>query len=164
MEVRSARVDDAEALAEVQTRSSREAYRGIMPAEHLDRMDVARRRRVWRDLIENDEAPAGTLVLEDAGEGVVGFVNVAAGDGLGEIRAVYVVPELWGRGGGRLLMAAGLERLAEAGYRDVVLWVLEKNARARRFYESAGWRADGTSRTDESRGVALVTIRYRLRI
>ncbi|BBH70291.1 N-acetyltransferase [Actinoplanes sp. OR16] len=164
MILRSATVEDAGALAVVQTRTSQAAYRGIMPQEHLDRLDPDRRRRVWRELIASDRPPAGTLVLEHPDDGVIGFVTVAvteAPERVGEVRAVYVLPEHWGSGAGRLLMDAGLRRLGEAGYREVVLWVLEGNVRARRFYEAGGWRADGASTTDDSRGVPLVTIRYR---
>jgi hypothetical protein len=49
------------------------------------------------------------------------------------------------------------------GYREVTLWVLDTDERARRFYEAGGWRTDGTSRTDESRGSAVVAVRYRYR-
>ena len=40
-------------------------------------------------------------------------------------------------------MAAALGRLGEGGFDQVTLWVLDSNARARRFYEAGGWRADG---------------------
>src|SRR5687768_13521536 len=96
MIVRAATADDAEVLAVVQVRTSREAYRGTMPQEYLDQLDVSRRREVWRQLLESDRPPAGTLVAECPGHGVVGFINVAAsGDAelVGEVRAVYVLPE-----------------------------------------------------------------------
>ncbi|BAL87772.1 putative GCN5-related N-acetyltransferase [Actinoplanes missouriensis 431] len=164
MRIRSATVDDADMLAVVQTRTSQQAYRGVMPDHHLARLDPARRSRVWRQLIESDVFPAGTLVLEHESDGVAGFINVAAHpDGVGEVRAVYVLPEHWGSGAGRLLMAAGLQRLADAGYREVVLWVLEANERARRFYQAGGWFADGATKTDDSRGTPLVAVRYRYR-
>ena len=41
---------------------------------------------------------------------------------------------------------AALERLAAEGAESVRLWVLEDNARARRFYEQRGWRVDGGER------------------
>jgi hypothetical protein len=44
-----------------------------------------------------------------------------------------------------------------------VLWVLEGDARARRFYEIAGWVADGTERTSEVFGVTVREVRYRRR-
>jgi hypothetical protein len=44
-----------------------------------------------------------------------------------------------------------------------VLWVLPANARARRFYEIAGWVADGSERTMEVLGVVVPEVRYRRR-
>jgi ribosomal protein S18 acetylase RimI-like enzyme len=58
-------------------------------------------------------------------------------------------------------MSAALETLARAGYREATLWVLETNARARRFYEAGGWRGDGAVRQDEVDGVLLTDLRYR---
>jgi ribosomal protein S18 acetylase RimI-like enzyme len=52
--------------------------------------------------------------------------------------------------------------LRQRGYRAAVLWVLESNARARRFYEIAGWRSDGTIQTERSSGVELREMRYRV--
>lgn len=168
--VRPATVNDADVLAVVQIRTSQEAYRGKLPREHLDQLDPSVRRQVWRQLLESDPEPAATLVLEHQDAGVVGFINVApSGDPdtdpqkVGEVRAVYVLPEHWGQGAGRLLVDAGLRRLEEAGRREVTLWVLETNGRARRFYEAGGWRADGSSKTRDSRGVPVVEVRYRHR-
>jgi hypothetical protein len=44
----------------------------------------------------------------------------------------------------------------------LVLWVLEGNARARRFYEAMGWLPDGGRQLLEMVGAKLYEIRYRL--
>jgi RimJ/RimL family protein N-acetyltransferase len=46
------------------------------------------------------------------------------------------------------------------GYTRAVLWVLSTNAGARRFYERAGWRANGIEDTYEINGVRYPTMRY----
>jgi ribosomal protein S18 acetylase RimI-like enzyme len=167
--VRSATVDDAGAIAAVQVRTSQQAYRGTFPQAYLDRLDPSRRRQVWVQLLRSSRPPAGTLVVEHPVDGVVGFIHVSPGRDsdtdprlVGEVQAVYVLPEHGGQGAGRLLMEAGLRRLTEAGYREMVLWVLEGNGQARRFYEAGGWRADGSSKTDDARGVAVTEVRYRI--
>lgn len=63
--------------------------------------------------------------------------------GTGELYALYVTPAWWSAGVGRALMDAVLAALREAGYVSAVLWVLVDNARARRFYERAGFVPDG---------------------
>ena len=81
-----------------------------------------------------------------------GAVPALAGDDLtpagragdtGEIYALYVTPIWWSTGAGRALMASVLAALRAAGYLTAVLWVLADNARARRFYERAGFSPDG---------------------
>ena len=61
----------------------------------------------------------------------------------GELYALYVAPAHWSTGAGRALTDAALDGLRTAGYRRVVLWTLTENARARRFYDKAGFAPDG---------------------
>jgi GNAT superfamily N-acetyltransferase len=61
----------------------------------------------------------------------------------GEVYAIYIEPELIGTGLGRDLFARTQEELRARGFDRATLWVLEANEPARRFYEKAGWRADG---------------------
>ncbi|HYL41089.1 MAG TPA: GNAT family N-acetyltransferase [Candidatus Binatus sp.] len=78
-----------------------------------------------------------------------------------EVRTIYLGPDAIGRGLGRHLLATVVSDVADHGLRVATLWVLESNARARRFYEAAGWRADGAIKTDERRDGSLHEVRYR---
>jgi ribosomal protein S18 acetylase RimI-like enzyme len=103
-----------------------------------------------------------SLVAEVDGR-IAGFVGVGRGrdpDADGELYVIYVDPAHWGRGVGRELIRAGEERMRELGYRHVVLWVLDDNPRARRFYEAAGWRTDGERRPIEFLGQTVSEVRY----
>ena len=60
-----------------------------------------------------------------------------------ELYALYVAPAHWSTGAGRALMGRVLAEAQAEGYPRIVLWVLEQNARARRFYERAGFRLRG---------------------
>jgi len=53
------------------------------------------------------------------------------------------------------------DALRRAGFDEAVLWVLETNVRARRFYEIAGWKPDGQTKADERGTVTLHEVRYR---
>ena len=67
-----------------------------------------------------------------------------------------------GTGVGTALMRRALAGLRARQVRTVVLWVLDTNARARRFYERGGWRADSGLRTEEIWGTRVREVRYRL--
>ena len=77
-----------------------------------------------------------------------------------ELYALYVRPAWWSTGTGRALMDHVLARVSVAGYGCITLWVLEGNARARRFYERAGFAPDGTRHGLPDLG-GVTEIRYR---
>jgi GNAT superfamily N-acetyltransferase len=80
---------------------------------------------------------------------------------VGEVIGIYLLPEAWGTGLGRELMAASVEHLAAAGHSAATLWVLESNARARRFYARAGWAEDGAVQRSDRLGFPITEVRYR---
>jgi GNAT superfamily N-acetyltransferase len=119
----------------------------------------------WRDRIENPEPCMHTVVAERGG--VVGFSHLGLardtpGDNVGELYAIYVLPDTWGGGVGQALMAETLARLRGEDFAEAILWVLEDNPRTRRFYELAGWRADGGAKEEEWLGTTIREVRYRI--
>jgi len=105
----------------------------------------------WRELLESERV---RVFVAEADGAVGGFVSAGPSrdrdlEGEGEIYAIYVQPELWGRGIGRALIDAAEQELRELGFAEAGLWVLEDNTRARRFYERRGWRENGESRVVE---------------
>lgn len=56
--------------------------------------------------------------------------------------ALYLRAARHGVGLGRKLHDRALAGITDGGFRDAVLWVIEANAPARRFYERAGWSLD----------------------
>jgi RimJ/RimL family protein N-acetyltransferase len=56
---------------------------------------------------------------------------------------------------------ASVDATLSADYGAALLWVLEDNPRARRFYERAGWAPDGVRKAEERLGVRAAEVRYR---
>jgi GNAT superfamily N-acetyltransferase len=81
--------------------------------------------------------------------------------GTGEVHSIYLAPEAWGRGLGTTLLAHATDDLRTRGFTPLVLWVIEANAGARRFYERAGWQPDGARQPIDFDGVLVDEIRYR---
>src|SRR5439155_23013233 len=73
-------------------------------------------------------------------------------------------PRVLGNRRRRELIKAGEEELRRLGHRDAILWVLDDNPRARRFYEIAGWLPDGSARQIRLFGFDIAEVRYAKRL
>lgn len=155
---------DCDRVSEIRVRGWQSAYRGLVPQSYLDALDVAedaeRRRARFsphaRDGVVN-------LVAEREGE-IVGWAahgpyrdgEVRTTDA--ELYALYVDPAHLGTGVGRALLEKSEYHCGV--HPRMFLWVLRENVRARRFYERAGFRADGAQEPFEADGVAVPEVRY----
>lgn len=162
--LRPAEPDDAMAVARVHVRAWQAGYRGLLPQDYLDGLRVEDRARRY-DFANPDPRRPATLVA--MGDGAIrGFATtMPAGDAdrpeCGELCALYVDPDWWGRGVGGALVSAARIRLREQGFREAVLWLLAGNDRGARFYGRDGWRVDDARRKDIVWGVEVDEVRYR---
>ena len=171
VKIRPAQADDAEAIGRAHAEGWDAAYRGIMSDEAVDAFVHAGDHTTrWNERME--EQPDGRVVwvAEVDGE-VVGFAQTgpsrqpdagppSAGPRIAELYCIYLGAGAIGSGIGRRLLGHAVDDLSERGYDCARLWVLEANSRARRFYEAAGWYADGATRVDPGDG--CTDVRYSL--
>lgn len=164
--VRRAAVEDARAIAEIHVRSWRAAYAGQLPDRLLRRLSVADLEAGWRLRLTAPPRGNHVLLVEQEPGRAVGFAGVGPSrdpdaDGqTGELEALYLDPECWRQGLGRLLHDHALTQLWRDGYGVATLWVLRSNHAARRFYAKAGWVPDGAAKTDAVGEVPLDEVRY----
>lgn len=163
--VRRQLADDVAAVSRVRARSWRSAYTGVVPTATLDDLEptpdsIARAQEHFGQLGKNVYALVAELDRE-----IVGFVRAGpdrdAGPPASEIWAIYVDPQHWRGGIGHSLMAAAVRTLSESGMHPISLWVLDDNARARRFYERWGFVETGERRFINL-GRPLPEVRYAL--
>lgn len=163
--IRPATVADAPAMAAVHVETWRTAYAHIFPAQFLEALSVEHRRGVWERVLaglpEDEHAHVAELRRE-----VVGFAHCGPsrdddGRGVAELSAVYVAGHCWSLGVGRALIASARGVLVDRGWTEATLWVLERNLRARSFYEHDGWVEDGATQPIERGGVTVLELRYR---
>ena len=152
-------MDDVAAIARVHVDTWRAAYQGIIPQQYLDNLTVQNRAVGWMRLLERITPDAPTLVSEGHDRRIVGFVTAGPSRShrrffQGEITQLYVLPAFHGSGHGRRLFLAASNRLALAGYRGVIVWVVADNP-ARGFYENLG----GTLVAETTRAFAGVPLR-----
>lgn len=150
IEIRDATRDDALAIAEAHTRAWSVAYRGEIPDSVLDDPAMGRSRiDGWTRRLADGPPPMSidpdNRIFVPVLDGrVVGFGHAGLEaprdhhQHRGEIYGFYLHPDAWGSGAGGALMEVCLDEL-RSRFETAVLWVLQNNPRARRFYEKAGW-------------------------
>jgi GNAT superfamily N-acetyltransferase len=157
-EIRDAVVGDADAMGRLHVRAWQYAYRGVMPDEYLHGLKAQDRADMWRGRIaRTDLPPILVAVIDDVAVGFAtyGVEQPAGSTGCGQLYAMNVEPDQWGKGIGRALLRASTAALTAMGFEEAVLWVVPENSRARALYESEGWVADGRVTTEDILGVTV---------
>lgn len=163
MFLRRAEAGDEEAVARVHVRSWQVAYRGLLPNDYLDALSPADRAARYTFAEIGPGSPHTTVAVGE--DGICGFATSgpcrdAAKDDTGELYAIYVHPDSWNHGVGRLLIDDARSRMNHEGFSEAVLWVLVGNERAERFYRIDGWQPDGQRRLQDIHGITVDEIRY----
>ena len=155
---------DAEAIARLHAQSWRNAYRGMLADEYLDRHVVADRLEFWSTRFAT-VAPDRRLVLKAIGDGtLMGFVCVlldAEPQWGARLDNLHVSPESKGTGIGYALFQAAREWLASVSPDTAMhLWCVERNHVARRFYDRQGGKIVETATRPVAQELAVPELRY----
>jgi len=144
--IRPATGSDCAAVAALHAANWQNHYRDILPDAYLDGEAPAERLGYWQRAFDAaGGAPEGLLVASDGRGGLTGFVSLLRGTEEGVdalIDNLHVRGDQQGRGTGRALIAAAVERLIADGASSVCLWVFDGNADAMGFYTRLGGVAD----------------------
>ncbi|WP_326699070.1 GNAT family N-acetyltransferase [Streptomyces sp. NBC_01754] len=158
---------DIDAVAALRVRGWRSAYAGIIPQDFLDRMSAERDAQRHRARFASSRGKTVDLVSVGEDDTPVGWIccgpyrgETDSGD-VGEVYALYVEPTRMGTGLGRALLDAAHRHESARGFATWQLWVLQDNARARKFYAAAGYAADGAVESDVYGDTAVAEVRYR---
>ncbi len=163
MEIQIAVAEDAERIARLHAASWRTAYRGFYSDAYLDGDVVADRLRVWRERFAGPREHQHVLLATERDD-LLGFV-CAYGDDDDRwgtlVDNLHVRSDQQGRGVGRRLLAEGAkwsrEHYPAAGY---FLWVIEDNAKARRFYDALGGEPAESKMSEPPGGGSITALRY----
>lgn len=159
--IRPATPKDAAAIASVHVRTWQAAYRGLLPEDALAAMTAEQRRPTWDHRLAAPPPGHATFVAE-ADERVIGFSSVGrtrdAGDSRTasdtfEVFTLYVEPESQREGTGALLLREAEAAMRRAGAARGILWVLDGNEPAIRFYRKHGWLPTGEHKREALFGI-----------
>lgn len=138
-----------EAMSLIHALGWRDTYVGYVPDEYMERVITDDR---WVDFFREDHKTGrcqGLLLYRE--NSPVGCINYGSSRnqgpgcvGWGELYSFYVHPSERSHGYGGMLIEEAVRRLTELGYRNIYVYVLRENDKARRFYAAHGFVWDGT--------------------
>jgi GNAT superfamily N-acetyltransferase len=139
--ISAASYDDLPDVAQLHVASWKETYVGQVPQAYLDNLDVPARLRAWQEQFPNRDVSG--LLIARVNSKTAGFVCFGRGrdedrQDCGEMYAIYVLKEHWGRGIGHSLHKSACGGLRDKGFQRAYLWVLDTNHRAVAAYERWG--------------------------
>lgn len=144
-QTRLANPGDGLAISKVHQTAWQFAYQGIIPHLALQRMIQKRDCAWWEQMLARKTAILVTLVYNNiVGYATYGQNRIPTLPGNGEVYELYVRPEYHGMGLGTDLFLAARKQLLTNQLVGSVVWVLEDNHQAIRFYKNAGGKALAT--------------------
>lgn len=165
--VRVAWADDAPAIADVQVRAWRQAYRDLLPADLLDAMHPEEFAAAWQASLTQPPKDARNRVLVALERNTVrGFaVTTPCPDedadpvADGEVAEFVLDPDHTGQGHGSRLLHACADTLRADNFRRAVMWLNSTDDTLRGFVTAAGWGPDGAHRELDLHGDGQVLVK-----
>jgi ribosomal protein S18 acetylase RimI-like enzyme len=168
VEIVAAGLGEGDVLRELHVATWAVTYRDRLPRGWYRERLAAHRARDWGEIVRCRTAGGGGVLTARCVNRMVGLCEYGPSeDGdedpgrVGHIHRLYVDPARQRTGIGRSLLTASTDRLRESGMSAATLWVLERDERARSFYERVGWKPDG-KRKSEPMTDAITDLRYRV--
>ena len=141
MEIRTATIDDASAIARVHIDTWKTTYFDTIPQDYLDSLNYEDRTAQWQEWLTNNTDEKVVVAETKDGE-LIGFAAAgpAKKESLGhdsELYAIYIREEYQQNGVGKKLLVPLIDLLLQAKSTSLIVWVLKSNP-ARWFYKSIG--------------------------
>lgn len=161
--IRQATIDDTKVISLIGVASWKSAYRGIVPDEYLDSLTVEKRERYITASLANT---AKHFVIAEADGRAVGMAcfypscNGTTNKEVWELEAIYVLPQYWDKGIGRILINHVFQYMREHNAFVCILWVLNDNYHAKGFYEHICLTNTGVEKTINIGGKDLIEVCY----
>ena len=145
MRIRPAAHSDCSAISAAYIESWRAGYRELLPEAELDAQAEARSGGDWASAIDD---PGQILLVAEGRPGeILGVAECEHSPANGHhpwLQMLYVIPSAWGSGAAVELLHCALDAVHRVGHQTLWLEVVDRQLRARRFYEREGFVIDDT--------------------
>lgn len=140
--IRKAKLGDENILSYIQTESWKSAFANIISAENMERCtDIVKAEAMYEKVLKSGYAEMSILEINDKPHCIAAWSKARnlQFSYCAEIICIHNLCNNWGKGYGSMMMNYIIDEIKNSGYNSVLLWVFEKNTRARTFYEKHGF-------------------------
>ena len=144
MEIRSAKIEDVELIADIFLQCWKISYLGIIDESAREDMNVTAARQLWQSALASNFERKTFIGFKDGNE--IGFFRVGPDKkdpSIGHLFSLYVRPEFSGKGFGQQLFSEALNFLNVSGFNLISLWVFKENTAAISLYSKFGFVPNG---------------------
>lgn len=137
--IRKVRYEDIEQIVDINMQDWKQVYKGIIDDSSLENLDKKEKIEKWKKSYNK-----GNLIVFEKDEKVLGYCryddNKANKNNEidSEIIALYVKYDNLGQGIGKKLVEYVKEDLKNKNRKKMIIWCLQENINARKFYEKIG--------------------------
>lgn len=157
IKIRKAKIGDEKILAFIQTESWKNAFKDIISETDLEKYtNITKAEEMYSRVLKENYAKNFILEIDGKPHCIAAWSkarNLAYSDSA-ELICIHSLCDNWGKGYGSIMMNHIINEIKSAGFKSVLLWVFEKNIRARKFYEKHGFEL--TDNTQVSYGTVEV--------
>ena len=137
--IRKVKYEDIEQIVDINIKDWKKVYKGIIDDEILNNLNREEKIKKWRKHYN-----IGNVIVAEEKGTILGYCRYDDNaiyentDIDSEIIAIYVDGDKLGNGIGRILIEYVKKDLKNKNKTKMVIWCLEKNQNARKFYEKMG--------------------------
>jgi len=150
--IRNAVPADAEQITRAHVESWKTTYRGIFPDDWLDKSPetIAKNIENRRVRIAQDPDLGWPEIVAEVDGKIVGLASGGVNRNpdfpyQADLCAIYLLKEYQNQGIGKLLVRSFAELVLKNRMQSMIIWALEENHKARRFYEKLGGKVAGAT-------------------
>jgi ribosomal protein S18 acetylase RimI-like enzyme len=149
MSIKLASLSDAKDICRVQRRSWQHVYPPQLISNMFQALPFELHQQLWTQRLSCDENQIWVLKPN----GIQGLLMLEKQAPEVELAALYLLPEVIGKGWGRALLKQACQ---SAALKDVYCWVMQDNQHAEGFYRHMGFRFTAEQRQVEFAGSYFV--------
>lgn len=147
--IRSGKAEDIDAIVRIFRACWTQSYREVLNEEVRNAMTEEKAYELWLPSLSTN-ADRETLVacIDDSPIGIARIGSDPDFPARGHLFSLYIDPESAGKGFGKALLTAALDKLSVRKFSEISLWVFKTNPGAIALYQKLGFAPTGRERTD----------------